>query len=46
MQQEYQEDDDPFYEILNCHKVSLLEQKISNPINQFEKIKEPKEDVD
>ena len=46
MQQGYLEDDDPFYEILNCHKVSLLEQRLSNPINQFEKIYLPKEDVD
>lgn len=43
---ENQEDDDPLYEILNCHKVTYIEQKLANPLNQFEKITHPKEDVD
>ena len=30
---EDEEDDDPFYEIYNCHKVTFIESKLSQHIN-------------
>jgi hypothetical protein len=27
------EDDDPFYEIYDCHKVSYIERKLQDPLN-------------
>ena len=39
------EDDDPFYEIYNCHKVSFIESKLLDPLDHFEKCEFAKEDM-
>lgn len=38
-------DDDPLYELYNCHKVTFLDKKIKNPQNQFVDIEFSKENA-
>ncbi len=30
------DDDDPFYEILDCHKVTFIESKLADPLGRYE----------
>lgn len=39
-------DDDPFYEIYDCHKMTFLESKIQHPLEKFETIEFAKEDIE
>lgn len=40
------EDDDPFYEIYDCHKTTYIEKKLQDPLNKFEQCEFAKEDME
>ena len=40
------EDDDPFYEIFDCHKVTYIEKKLLDPLNKFQPCEFAKEEIE
>lgn len=40
------EDDDPLYEILDCHKVTFIECKLKDPLGQYAPCEFAKEDIE
>ena len=39
-------DDDPFYEIYDCYKISFIENLLNDPFNKFQPCEFAKEEVD
>jgi hypothetical protein len=39
------EDDDPFYEIYDCHKVTFIENKLMDPLSHYEPCEFAKEEI-
>lgn len=40
------EDEDPFYELYNCHKTTFLESKIHHPLRKYDNVDFAKEDLE